>query len=400
MPLSTRPARLPRNVQRLIALARSLSQSTSRVEDTYWENLLATQLHKLLQGRPNHTVEQALDTLLDQDTTAYEVLADQAETASESTTLVHASREYDVLLLAAPILVWTRYRLPDIDLNARMQQTVQSYISDHIAAPDAHTAMIPALLNVNQLPQSFQEVLCWTQRLGQQALGQAAEITITPPMEAEAEYTLADVRFLVFALVAPKGEALFRWQTPPDGIRPARATCLQRWQKQCQEALTPLFTGCQAEVRPPDTFYSGNREADRRIRPLVIQATVTWLQTVTSLAASDLRATIVACGYDRAEEFRVGFCTTKNTDVIYGCVWPVLSYSEAMLDGTDELPDVPDEIAALLTTLGLEQVKRLPGLYPPETCEDCGTPYFPNPLGEMQHPELPQDAETRPVSLH
>jgi len=401
MPFSqNRPPRLSRDAKRLLSLAQSLAQSGSRVEDAYWEALIATHLNKLLQGRQNHTVEQVLDTLLEQDVHAYEVLAEQAETASESTTIVHQSQAYDVLLVAAPFLAWTRYQLPNGAINPAAQEAIHACIREHLMAPQASVAVLPNLVSVDQMPQSFQEIAIWTQRLGRQALGLPTE-PCALHQNGEAEHMLADGRFLVFALAAAKGEPLFRWQTSPDSIGPTRETCLQHWQKRSQAALAPLFTGCQIEVLLPDAFYTSSRDADRRIRPLSIRAAVDWLQTATRFSAADLRATIVACGQERVEEFRVGFCGGSSTDVIYGCVWPVLSAADAMIDMIEnDRPDVPEEIAALLKAQGVNHIKRLPGLFPAEYCEDCGAPYFPNPLGEMQHPELPEETSTHPVYFH
>jgi len=401
MPFSqTRSPRLSRDAKRLLSLAQALALSGSRVEDIYWETLISTHLHKLLHGRQNHTIEQVLDALLEQDIQAYEVLAEQAETASESTTIVHQSRAYDVLLVAAPFLAWTRYQLPEGLMKPDTQQALQACIREHLMAPQAHMAMLPQLINVDQLPQSFHEVAIWTQRLGRQALDLSTESCVLS-QTGEVEPMLADGRFLIFALAAEKGKPLFRWQTTPDSIGPTRETCLQHWQERSREALASLFAGCQTEILLPDAFYASSRDADRKIRPLSIKAAVDWLQMATRFSAADLRATIVACGEERVEEFRVGFCAGSSTDVIYGCVWPVLSAADAVVDAMDsDKPDVPDEIAALLKSKGVQHVKRLPGLFPAEYCEDCGAPYFPNPLGEMQHPELPEEASIHPVYFH
>ena len=59
-----------------------------------------------------------------------------------------------------------------------------------------------------------------------------------------------------------------------------------------------------------------------------------------------------------------------------------------------------DEIAALLKECGVTDIRRLPGTLPPDFCEDCGAPHFPNPSGEMVHAELPEDAETAPAHFH
>lgn len=398
--LPSRSTRLSRDAQRLLSLAQSLSQSGCRVEDIYWENLMATHLAKLLQGRHNRTIETTLDHMLEHGMDAYEVLAEQAETVSESTELALQSAPHDVLLVTAPILAWTRYQLPSVTLDAAVQQAIIDSLAELIVAPQARVAIIPRLVSFDQMPQSFQETWAWTQRLGQQALGLSSDPC---PLRdnPEPDNMLADTRFLVAAIATPKGEPIFRWQTTPDSIGPARDTCLKHWQERSQQLLAPLFTGCQTEFLLPDAFYISSREADRRIRPLAVKAAVAWLQTATSFDAADLRATIVACGQDRIEEFRVGFCPSDSNDVIYGCVWPVLSREEAQLDGIDgDRPDVPDEIAGLLRELGLREIKRLPGIQHPEFCDDCGAPYFPNPLGEMLHPELPEEAVPGPVHFH
>jgi len=396
-----RSPRLGRDAKRLLSLAQSLARSGSRVEDVYWETLIATYLHKILQGRQNHTIEQTLDALLEQDVHAYEALAEQAETAAESASLVHESRPWDVLLVAAPFLAWTRYRLPDGLISPQAQQALETCIREYLMAPQAHAAILPMLVSADQLPQSFRDIAVWTQRLGRQALGLPTEPCVLAH-NGEIEHMMVDGRFLIFALVAPKGEPLFRWQTTPDSIGPTRETCLQHWQEHSLAALAPLFTGCQTEVLLPDAFYTSSRDADRQIRPLAVRAAVDWLQTVTRFSAADLHATIVACGEeDRVEEFRVGFCGGSSTDVIYGCLWPVLSAAETQIDNFhDDKPDTLDEIAAILKAQGVQHVKRLPGIFPLEYCEDCGTPYFPNPLGEMQHPEMPEETSNHLVYFH
>src|SRR5690606_37815965 len=153
-----------------------------------------------------------------------------------------------------------------------------------------------------------------------------------------------------------------------------------------------LYTACQTELLLPGAFYMTNREADRRIRPLSIMASVAWLQIATPFTAHQLRACVAACGNENVEEYRSGFKPLNSNDVIYGCIWPVLSREEAMADSIDsDQPSVSDEIAALLKQLDIHEIKRLPGILTSEFCEDCGAPYFPNALGEMLHPELPED---------
>jgi len=83
--------------------------------------------------------------------------------------------------------------------------------------------------------------------------------------------------------------------------------------------------------------------------------------------------------------------------VIYGCLWPLYGPEDEQDRPEHETPlETTEEIAALLKECGVTDIRRLPGILPPEFCEDCGAPYFPNPSGEMVHAELPENAETAP----
>lgn len=394
------PSRLTRDAQRLVTLTVALARSGSRLEDIYWENLIATQLNKLLSSKKNKTIESVLEHLLASDLNAYEILVEQAETLSESITIVHQATEYDALLFSAPIVAWTRYQLPEGDLSAAQSKALARHLQDHIVADGAKMALIPAFVNFDQMPQSFQETHAWTQRLAQLALGISTEpCIINKP--AEPEGMLADARFVVGVIVVPKGQAVFRWQTPQDDAIALRQACQEAWEQASGEVFTPMFTGCHMEFLQPDAYYMNSREADRRIRPLALKAAVTWLQTAAHLPGEDLRAVITGCGTTSIEEYRVGFSTRQSNEVIYGCIWPVLSKEEAVAsDAEEEVIDIPDEIAALLKEQGVGDVRRLPGVHPAEFCDDCGAPYFPNAQGEMMHPELPEETDMAPVHFH
>ena len=394
-----RHSRLSRDTQRLVKLSQSLALSGSRLEDIYWEDLLAAQLSRLLQGKKNQSIENALEYLLPNDINAYEILIEQSETHSESTSLTVDDQAYDILLFAAPILLWTRYQLPSDYSLERNADELRSQLQTHILAPGAKLAMLDELVCFDQMPQTFHDSRTWTHRLGQAALGQKTEACELRTPDGES--MLADARFIVGAIAVPKGEPLFRWQNDSAETPITREQCLQEWTQACTATVAPMFTGCTIEYLQPDAYYVNNREADRRIRPLALKAAVTWLQTVAHLPGNELRATIAACGDSVVEEYRVGFSTRNNNDVIYGSIWPILSKEEAVADSINaEQADIPDEIAALLKELGVVDVRRLSGLYGIEFCDDCGAPYFPNPLGEMLHPELPDEIDLDPVNLH
>src|SRR5690606_29755696 len=240
----------------------------------------------------------------------------------------------DVLLFCAPIVAWTRYQLPgSTDLKPQLD-TLAHMLHAHVIAEDAHLALLSEMLNFDQMPQSFHETLECTPRRGRAALKQKNESNLIKPAPV-ADGMLADARFIVGAVAARKGKPLFRWQAGAPDAAPSRAQCFEAWQAACSQVLSAIFTGCSIEYLQPDAYYVSSREADRRIRPLALKAAATWLQTAAGLPGNQLRATIVACGESSVEEYRIGFSTHQGTDVIYGCIWPVLSKEEAAVEVLD-----------------------------------------------------------------
>jgi len=399
--MSDTPAiRLTRDAKRLISLGQALARSGSRLEDVYWEDQLARLITKMLGGRKSRTLENVLDFLVNEDVNVYEILVEQAETCSESLVLTHQDQDYDVLLVSAPIVAWTRYRLPEGRLTVSQQEGLRAALVDTLVVEGAHVAMLPNLVTFDQMPQSFQETRLWAQRLGAMALGSSTEACPVPE-PTDTEGMLADARFAIAAIAVPRGEPIFRWQDPDASALEGREQAGKAWAERVNALLQTLFTGCQIEVVLPDAYYTTNREADRRIRPMALRAAVTWLQTAANLPGAELRAAITACGNTGVEEFRIGFTPRVSNDVIYGCIWPVLSKEEAVIDAVESTQvDVPESIAALLKELGVSEIRRLPGILPPEFCDDCGAPFFPNSLGEMMHPELPDETDMEPVHFH
>jgi hypothetical protein len=59
-----------------------------------------------------------------------------------------------------------------------------------------------------------------------------------------------------------------------------------------------------------------------------------------------------------------------------------------------------EEIVALLKKTGVSEVRRHAGRFEPEYCDDCGVPLYADPLGEIVHAEMPEDAEPAQPHFH
>lgn len=393
--------RLTRDASRLVALSLALHSSGSRVEDYYWETELATILLKLMRAKNDAAIDAALDHLSQTHLGGYEVLIEQAETLSESSVLTQDGKRYDVLLLVAPLVAWTRYSIPACEIPTAPAQALREHLQTHVLAQNTQIALFPHLTSLDQMPRTFCETWDWLQKLGLAALG----ASFTAPAlnsEPEAFNMLADTRYLVAAVAVPEGKPLFRWQEEPGELGQAREGCLEKWVADTKNIFSSLLPGCGFEILTPDAYYVSNRDADRCVRPLSVKAAVSWLGAALNIEAAQLRAVIAGCGERRVDEYRIGFTQKNQNEVVYGCLWPVYGHEDdqPLLDHEPPPIETIDEIAALLKECGVNDIRRLPGILTPEFCEDCGAPYFPNPNGEMVHAELPEDAETAPTHFH
>ncbi|MFA7438112.1 DUF2863 family protein [Castellaniella sp.] len=397
--MPVRPAPLPRRAQALVALANAHARSRSRLEEAWWEGRLADTLIKTLSARHNHHTEKALEHLIEQQGPGYESLVDLAESCSESLQFEFAGQNWQALLFSAPMLAWTRYQLPAGIFGDGVRQALSDLLADAVFQDHARFCFFPHFLRFEHLPRTFQDTHGWVQTLALRALGEERDWPTLKPDEEMGEL-LADAFFLIGCVVVPQGEPVFKWQTEPLRAANTLETTQQRWAAGCARVLEPVFTGCQVDYPVPDAYYSSTRQADQNIRPMTLKAAATWLQTAANLPGSALQAALVACGENSIEEYRIGFSMRDHDDVIYGCVWPTLSREEARPEEDPDAVDTGATIATLLHECGIQNVRRVPGLEHCEVCEDCGTPFFPNMAGEMQHPELPEEIDPDPLQLH
>jgi hypothetical protein len=401
--------------QRLSSIAQGIVQAASRVEERTWERQLDTQLQKLLKTNHQDSVDAALNSLFKDDLAGYDVLMDSVEAVSESSLMVEqqdgVETTWQALLVAAPILAWTRFSIASGPVPADLVSTLSAHFSAHLLAEGARVAMAPTLYAIDQLPRTHAETYAMTHKLAQAAhKGTAVKPAVRPPDTAP---FLADTRYLLMAVVAPQGAPLFRWQEPAHQLNfvAERASALEQWRSQATPNVTRLLPGCGIELLLPEAYYMACREADKLIRPVSIRAAVHYLTNTLGVEPSDLRAVIAGFGEetadDQIDEYRVGFTLRQTADVVYGIVWPLYGQEDeegTPIDGPElgmPAPLAPlDEIVAYLNEAGIAHVKRISEHYVAEYCDDCGAPLFADPTGELVHAEMPDDAPAGSEHFH
>ena len=404
--------------QRLATYAQAIGQAASRIEERAWEHTLDAQLQKLLKTGHQDTIDATLNALFKEDLNAYDVLMDSVEAVSESShisidTADGVSKQFDVLLVAAPILAWTRFAIASGAIPADILQTLSAHFSAHLLADGTQMAMSPTLFSIDQLPRSHVETYGKVQKLAQSALkGVALKAGTKVPESAP---FLADTRYLLVAVVAPAGAPLFRWQMAEhqSSFAAERSAALEQWRSQATPTVNRLLPGCGIELLLPEAYYMACREADKLIRPVSIRAAVHYLTHTLAVEPNELRAVIAGFGEENADgqidEYRVAFTQRSSNDVIYGVVWPL--YGQEDEEGTPpegpgalnalQKPQTPvEDITAHLNAAGITQVKKLSERYVMEFCDDCGAPLFADPQGELAHAEMPEDAPSGTEHFH
>lgn len=387
----TRRTKQTPDTEELIRLSTQLSLSGSRLEDVFWERRLASLVERLLGANDEADLNAALDHLYGAGGRAYDELADAIEHSAESRHHLTspANVAQDVLLIAAPVLAWSRYAIPAGPIPADVLSNLRVHLQAHVLAADVRLGLADFLFSPDQLPQSYSETSALTEKLLKSAL-HGRDLKFDPAQMQETMNFLSDTRYLIGVICAPAGGALFRWQEEGGSRNEAH----KQWRGQGGEALRPLLTACAMEPLLPQSFHAAVREADRASRPYSLRSAVAFLQTVLNVSASSLRA-VVAPYYDRQiEEFRIGFTLGDAIEVVHGVVWP-------LLENEDEAAELPGQIESVLREAGVREVLILDHRFPLEYCDDCGAPLYPNPEGEPMHAELPeQEEEALPRHLH
>lgn len=378
---------LGRNAEQLVWLASGLAESGSRVEDRYWDRQLSARLDGLLADDEEETLNAALDHLFSASPPAYDELADYIESRAESA--AGASPEHDILLIAAPVLAWSRYRIPATSIPSAMLANLRVHLQAHILARGVNLALADFLFSPDQLPQGYCGTTEFASVLGRAALDNR-DLRIDTDGMPETTQFLSDTRYLLAAVAVPAGAAIFRWQET-DG---SREHALAQWRTQGGACLAPLLPGCAIDLVLPEAYFAASRAADKDSRPYSVRASVAFLGTALETPAANLRAVIAPFWERQLEEYRIGFTVRGEDQVVHGVVWPLLG-------AEDDTSDSPAQIEALLRECGVADIVNLDHHFPLEYCDDCGAPLYPSPEGEVVHAEMPESqSDQMPRHLH
>jgi hypothetical protein len=387
------PPRLTRDAERLIALANGLNASGSLTEDRFWESEMSALVAKLLENGNDAPIDGALDHLYQTNLGAYDTLIELVENESESVVAMQGDRAWQGLLIAAPIVVWSKYAIPSGTIDREAADALRVQLQAHVLAEEARVTLVPYLYSIDQLPRHFSELRKLAARLADAAIsGEVPRLDLA--RLPETAHLLADTRFIVASAVAPRGKAIFRWQENASG-HAGRAGSLEQWIGQARPTFSKLLPGCVFECLLPDAYYVNCRESDRRVRPFGIRAAVAFLENALKAKPADLQAVVAGFGEERVDEYRVAFSIADESEVAHGVVWPLYGREDETAR-----PGPLEEVLAQLAEVGVTEVKKLPGTFTPEYCEDCGAPLFANSDGEIVHAELPEEADTKAAHFH
>lgn len=393
-PRSKSPARITPEAERLVSLALGLAASGSRAEDRFWEQQISQSVARLLDHGHENAVSTALDHLFQTHMAGYDSLMDLVEAEAETVTLEKDGEDWDVLLIAAPIVAWSKYSIPSGALPAQAAAALSTHLQAHVMAGATRFALLPYLYSIDQMPRQFAEVRKLAKKLGQAALN-GTNPKLETAQYPETANLLADSRFLLAAVAVPAGQPLFRWQEVGQNGHASRATCLEQWIAQGRPNLTPALTGCVFECLLPEAYFVACREADRAVRPYSLRAASAFLENALRVPPAQLTAVVGGFGTERVDEYRIGFQQKGGEDVIYGVVWPLFGRED---EGA--APGPLDEVRTQLKESGIEDVIELDALMTPEFCDDCGAPLFPDREGETQHAEMPEESEQPAAHFH
>ncbi len=408
----TGSSRLCADSQRLVSLALEMFHASSLLESEFCRKKMEILVSRLLHGNRQTVLNDAIECLFSSDMDAYNCLLEVVEALSESAVVQVDDREYQVLLVAIPVLAWTRFSIPSGTLSPELMETISERFSELILADNVRFAMAPGLYAVDQLPFTHVDVMAVTHGLAQSMIRHSR---FELASKQETVPFLADGRYLIASVMVPSGEPFFRWQADSalTNFEAAKNECLDEWRKQVTPLVSEMLPGCNVELLLPGGFFNTCRIADQLIRPSTIRAAVHYLTYALDTQPESLCAVVGGFGKNldgiQVEEYRISFYQKDSEKIVYGIVWPIYGSEEfdsmtwtaqlesplAMKRGNRQLVQIFDLLRELGVSCDRTSVER----FAMEFCEDCGAPLFADTNGELVHAEMPEDAK-RETQLH
>jgi hypothetical protein len=391
---SKSPLRLSKDAERLIAMSTAAATSGSRTEDQYWQGHLEALAVSLMDRGNDTALEAALDQTHQMNSPAHEILASSCEAAAESYDHIGEADGEDRLaqLISIPLIAWSKYRIPAGPIDEQVIGPIRAHLHGHILAADVELCLSSFLYSIDQLPRGFAETRKLTKKLAEAATSGEAPKLDFAKLGDTAELP-ADVRFLLGVAVVKRGSPIFQWQELDRHL--SRTECLTRWIEQCRPSLAKLVPGCAFESGLPDAFFHNCRESDLRVRPYMLSSAVTIVEAALKTTPGQLSAVIAGVGETAVDEYRVSITRKGQNEVLHGMVWPLYGAED-----DDANPGPREQIDTILREHKIAEVTRIPGILPPEYCEDCGAPLFFDHEGEAMHAEMPEDSEQPASHYH
>ena len=406
-PLNTASrSKLSKYAKPLANLAILLADAGSRLERRFWKKRLFAMLTPMLEGRSDTTLMQTLDYLYNTNYRAYDELAFTIENTVESPVIGQGE---DLLLLAAPILAWSTYNIPSGKIDESTVAQFTMLLKEHVLAEHATLVLTNMLFSPDQLPESYTAAGELARQLGQAAIDRV-QVRIDTENLPETQSFLSDVRYLIGAIAVPHGIPVFRWQEENGTSLLSKEEVLQNWQTYGSQALQKFMPGCLLELLLPNGLYNACREAEKAARAYSVRASAAFLENTLDVPLQNIQASVGAF-VDRGEieEYRIGFSLHEGGEIVHGVVWPLIGEEygnepdpvyEKDIQSEPDNPVIRSRIEALLKEVGIRHIHVLEERFPLEYCEDCGSPLYPNPEGELMHAELPEDSDLPSSHLH
>lgn len=394
---------------RIANLAQAISQAGSRIEDNDWQSLLDELVAKNLELKHQSVLDAAAEHVFSNQPEAYEVLIESIESIATCGRILVSETHYNIILIAAPILAWSRFEISSGAIPAPILKSLSNSWRDALLCKGIQISILPTLFSIDQLPQDHCQINDLMHHTAHQFL--AGKAIPSPKDLPKTVPFLADSRYLLGVVIAPENSALFQWQLCPSpfDVSKAKEAALALWKQRAHADIAHLLPGCGFEFLLPESYYSACREADILVRPISIRSAVFYLTHTLGIEASELGAIIGRFGQEthtgQVDELRVGFTLRDAPEIIYGVIWPLYQQEDEMnaligpnFPASDE---ASGEIPSLLNESGIKRIQILEDIFEMEFCDDCQAPLFADAEGELVHTEMPDDAPPEgSVHLH